>query len=195
MTFSETSAFWSAFGILFHLSSFMKKPNEELYIPPGNTVACCSTVSSLNETMTCEMPSEDVEVSVEMRPAYTGAWLPLVGQLTSIAFDFADGRAQRDDVRYNPATSTALVVGGLGPDDDYTFTASVPASKLAKNSRAYAVDEPLQPAGQRLDEFLEPYVRSGRDPLTQVLLLARYLQKLIEKRNKFLVAPALDPRQ
>jgi len=120
---------------------------------------------------------EPVEVSVEMRAAYTGSWLPLVGQLTGISFDFADGRAQRDDVRYNPATSSALVVGGLGPDDDYSFTASVPQTRLARNSEAYRVDEPLQPAGQRLDTYLEPYVRSGRDPLTQVLLLARYLQK------------------
>lgn len=119
----------------------------------------------------------DVEVNVEMRPAYTGAWLPLVGQLTSIAFDFADGDAQREDVRYNPATSSAFVVGGLGPDDDYTFTASVANTRLAKNSQAYKVDKRLQPAGQRLDEYLEPYVRSGRDPLTQVLLLARYLQR------------------
>jgi hypothetical protein len=131
----------------------------------------------IGSEVAASLPGEDVEVNVEMRPAYTGAWLPLVGQLTGIEFDFADGRAQRDDVRYNPATSTATVVGGLGPDDDYTFTATVPNTKLAKNSEAYAVDEPLQPAGQRLDEFLEPYVRSGRDPLTQVLLLGRYLLK------------------
>jgi hypothetical protein len=123
------------------------------------------------------LPGEHVEVNVEMRAAYTGAWLPLVGQLTSISFDFADGRAQREDVRYNPATSSATVVGGIGPDDDYTFTATVPNTELAKNSTAYPVDEPLQPAGQKLDAFLEPYVRSGRDPLTQVLLLARYLHK------------------
>lgn len=123
------------------------------------------------------LPGEDVEVNVEMRAAYTGAWLPLAGQLTGIEFDYADGRAQREHVRYNPATSSAMVVGGLGPDDDYTFTASVPNTKLAKNSQAYPVDEPLQPAGQRLDEFLAPYVRSGKDPLTQVLLLARYLHK------------------
>ena len=48
------------------------------------------------------LPGDDVEVSVEMRAAYTGAWLPLVGQLTGVEFDFADGRAQREDVRYNP---------------------------------------------------------------------------------------------
>jgi hypothetical protein len=123
------------------------------------------------------LPGQEVEVNVEMHSAYTGAWLPLVGQLTSVAFDFADGEAQREDVRYNPATSSAFVVGGLGPGDDYTFTASVPASKLARNSSAYPVDEPLQPAGQKLDEYLEPYVKSGRDPLTQVLLLSRYLQR------------------
>src|SRR2546430_3999572 len=46
-TFSIAS--WSGRGSLFHLSSFMKKPNAELYIPPGNSVACSSTVSSLNE--------------------------------------------------------------------------------------------------------------------------------------------------
>src|SRR5438034_8065625 len=34
---------------LVHFSSFMKKPKAELYIPPGNSVACSSTVSSLNE--------------------------------------------------------------------------------------------------------------------------------------------------
>ena len=122
-------------------------------------------------------PGADVEVNVEMRPAYTGAWLPLVGQLTSIAFDFADGDAQREDVRYDPATSSAFVVGGLGPDDDYTFTAAIANNRLAKNSQAYEVDAPLAPAGQRLDEYLAPYVKSGRDPLTQVLLLARYLQR------------------
>jgi hypothetical protein len=122
-------------------------------------------------------PGAEVEVNVEVRQSYTGAWLPLVGQLTSISFDFTDGDAQREDVRYNPATSSAFVVGGVSPGDDYTFTASVPVSRLAKNSAAYPVDEPLQPAGQKLDEYLAPYVRSGRDPLTQVLLLARYLQR------------------
>ena len=42
-------ASWSCLGSLFHFSSFMKNPNAELYIPPGNKVACSSTVSSLNE--------------------------------------------------------------------------------------------------------------------------------------------------
>jgi hypothetical protein len=122
-------------------------------------------------------PGTPIEVNVEMRQSYTGAWLPLAGQLTSIDFDFADGEAQRDDVRYNPATGSAFVVGGIGPGDDYTFGASVPTTKLARNSEAYPVDEPLQPEGQKLDEYLAPYARSGRDPLTQVLLLARYLQR------------------
>ena len=129
----------------------------------------------IGSEVSASLPGEDVEVSIEMRGAYTGAWLPLVGQLTGIEFDFADGRAQREDVRYNPATSSAMVVGGLGPGDDYSFTASVPNTRLARNSEAYPVDEPLQPAGQRLDDYLEPYVRTGRDPLTQVLVLARYL--------------------
>src|SRR5687767_13020347 len=43
--------FWSCGESLFHLPSFMKKPNEELYSPPGNTVAWPITLSSLNETI------------------------------------------------------------------------------------------------------------------------------------------------
>ena len=131
----------------------------------------------IGSEVAARLPGKEVEVNVEMRAAYTGAWLPLVGQLTGVEFDYADGRAQREDVRYNPSTSSAMVVGGLGADDDYTFTASVPTTKLAKGSRAYPVDEPLMPAGQPLDDYLQPYVRTGRDPLTQVLLLARYLEK------------------
>ena len=42
---------WSCLGSLFHLSSFMKKPKAELYMPPGNSVAWSITVSSLNETI------------------------------------------------------------------------------------------------------------------------------------------------
>src|SRR6267378_474381 len=44
-------ASWSCLGSLFHLSSFMKKPKDEEYIPPGKSVACSSTVSSLKEMM------------------------------------------------------------------------------------------------------------------------------------------------
>ncbi len=42
---------WSCLGSLFHFSWFMKKPNDELYRPPGNTVAWPITLSSLNETI------------------------------------------------------------------------------------------------------------------------------------------------
>ncbi|MNC87979.1 hypothetical protein D3C83_37590 [compost metagenome] len=42
---------WSCFESLFHLPSFMKKPNEELYRPPGKMVPWPITLSSLNETI------------------------------------------------------------------------------------------------------------------------------------------------
>src|SRR5438105_14710588 len=41
----------SPLASLFHLSSFMKNPKAELYMPPGNSVAWASTVSSLNEVI------------------------------------------------------------------------------------------------------------------------------------------------
>jgi hypothetical protein len=118
-----------------------------------------------------------VTVQIDLRTAYRGGWLPLVGQLTGVNFDFADGRAQREDVRYNPATSSATVLGGLGPGDDYTFTATVPTERLAANSEAYPTDGPLMTTGSALDDYLAPYATSGEPPLQQVLQLARYLRR------------------
>ncbi len=62
-----------------------------------------------------------VDVRIQIRPGYSSDWLPMLGELTSLDLDYTDGRTQLGDVRYNQATSSALVVGGVDPRDDYTF--------------------------------------------------------------------------
>ena len=112
--------------------------------------------------------------------SYTGGWLPLVGQLTGIEFDFPTvGPSARTSATTRPPGG-ATVVGGLGPGDDYTFTAVAaddPAGRRAPS--AYPVDGPLQPAGQALDEYLAPVRQeSGRTPLhAGAARWRRYLQK------------------
>ena len=46
----------------------------------------------------------------------------MLGELTTLDLDYRDGRTQLDDVRYNQATASAVVVGGVDTRDDYTFT-------------------------------------------------------------------------
>ena len=85
------------------------------------------------------IPGKEVEVNVEMRAAYTGAWLPLVGQLTGVEFDYADGRAQREDVRYNPSTSSAMAQT-VGPSCSKRSDAALSGSLFRIRLAASAVD-------------------------------------------------------
>lgn len=118
------------------------------------------------------------EVRFRIRPGYASAWLPLVGELTSIDLDYRDGRTQLDDVRYNQATWSAVVEGGVDPRDDYTITAVLPPDRLSPSDQTMVpVGEQVQPEGEFLDTFLEPFDRAGLAPLERVLLLGRYLRQ------------------
>ena len=118
-----------------------------------------------------------MRVTVEVLAGYRSNWLPLAGALRTLTFDFLDGRTQVEDVRYNPATSSAYVVGGLGPRDDYTFEAVLDSRTVTAESEPYPTGGPLQPAGAFLDRLLRPWRGSGLTPMQQVFSLAQYLEE------------------
>lgn len=117
-----------------------------------------------------------VRVQVEVTASYASSWLPLAGQLTALSFDYRDGRAQRADVRYNPATTTAMVRGALVGNDDYTFSAVLPDERLRSSMTTYPHRGRLQPAGAFLDPLLRPWAQADLPPVGKVLSLARYLR-------------------
>lgn len=135
------------------------------------------TFKRIGQEVSAPYVGTSVEVRVEMLGGYTGDWLPLLGALTSLDLEEFGGRTQLDDVRYNLATSSALVVGGVDPRDDYTFTAELLPDDLSRDDEgAVAAADQRQPAGEFLDGFLTPFERAGVTPLGRVLLLARYLR-------------------
>jgi hypothetical protein len=115
-------------------------------------------------------------VQVEVTGSYASSWLPLAGQLTGLSFDFRDGRAQRADVRYDPATATAMVRGALVDNDDYTFSTVLPDERLRASMTAYPHRGDLQPTGAFLDPLLRPWAQADLSPVGKVLSLARYLR-------------------
>jgi hypothetical protein len=122
-------------------------------------------------------PGRSVGVRIRMRPGYAGDWLPMLGELTSLDLDYTDGRTQITDVRYNQATSSALVVGGVNPRDDYTFTSVLTDDELARTEPTREpTEEQRQPEGAFLDQYLRPFERAEVTPLGRVMLLARYLR-------------------
>lgn len=122
-------------------------------------------------------PGTTEVVRVKFRPGYSSDWLPMLGELTSIDFDFNPGRTDLADVRYNQATSSALVLGGVDVRDEYRFESVV--GKVAFTRRDATRDptnEQRQPYGAFLDDYLQPFDRTELLPLERVLLLARYLR-------------------
>jgi hypothetical protein len=140
---------------------------------PGDDAALFQRIAS---QVGAPRPGQPVRVGVEVRKAWSSSWLPLAGQLTGITFDYLDGRAQRSDVRYDVATQTGMVVGGLAARDDYTFTAVLPDTTLRRTMAPWGRGRPLLSTGSFLDVHLEPWRTSGLTPVRQVYSLARYLR-------------------
>ncbi|GAA1930597.1 transglutaminaseTgpA domain-containing protein [Nocardioides hwasunensis] len=122
-------------------------------------------------------PGRTVVVRVELRPGYDSDWLPMLGELTSVDLDWNPGRTEVSDIRYNQATSSALVVGGVDVRDRYSFESVVVDDGF---TRSDATREPAgdqgQVAGAFLDRYLGPFDRPELLPLERVLLLGRYLR-------------------
>lgn len=118
-----------------------------------------------------------IEVRVKIRPGYSSAWLPLLGELTSLELDYTDGRSQLRDVRYNQATSSALIVGGVNTRDNYTFESVLTKDGFTlDDATQIATEEQRQIEGAFLDTYLKPFDREELLPIERVLLFARYLQ-------------------
>ena len=122
-------------------------------------------------------PGGTTVVQVKLLPGYDSDWLPMLGELTRIDFRFNPGRTEVSRIRYNQATSSAMVIGGVDVRDEYTFE-SVPGRESfgRRDPTRDATDDQRQPAGAFLDPYLESFDRDELLPLERVLLLARYLR-------------------
>ena len=157
----------------------------EAWVPAGESpgAGALGTFRRVDGVITPVHEGREVRVRVRIGAGYTGDWLPTVGELTSIELDYTDGRSQLRDLRYNQATSSVLVVGGVDPRDDYTFTSVLtPESFRSSDDAAVATEGQRQPEGEFLDQYLLPFDRTELSPLRRVLLLARYLRQNGEVR-------------
>lgn len=160
------------FGVLDEYDGQAWVPAEQ---SPGAGPA--GTFRRINRVVEPLTNGPEVEVRVRVRPGYASSWLPMLGELTRIDLDYTDGRTQLDDIRYNQATSSAVVVGGVDGRDDYTFTSVVTPTDFSGTDEAMVATEgQRQPEGAFLDPFLTPFDRVELEPLQRVLLMARYLR-------------------
>ena len=135
------------------------------------------TFKRVGAAVTALHPGTTAVVRVKFKPGYSSDWLPMLGELTSIDFDFNPGRTDVGDVRYNQATASALVLGGVDVRDKYRFESVVgDASFTRRDPTREPTEEQRQPGGAFLDDDLQPFDRPELLPLERALLLARYLR-------------------
>ena len=134
-----------------------------------------------------------VVVRIRMQAAYVSDWLPLLGELTSIDLDWNPGLTAVSDLRYNQATGSAIVLGGVDPRDSYSFEAVLTDETITRRDPTRDPDDgQRQPAGASIDDLLRPFQRDELLPLERVLLLARYLRQTGSARKGLDAAQAPD---
>ena len=116
-----------------------------------------------------------MRASVRVTRAYRSAWMPTVGSLTSLQLIFADPREQRDEMRYNLATATAVLPTGVGSRDPYEFTSVVPPSEVDASTAGWEGRTQPVVGLRRLDGFLPAVLNAAIPPMRKVFVLAGYL--------------------
>lgn len=89
----------------------------------------------IGSRVTTPVSGKKVDYTVTIAPnGYADVWLPDAGALTSVDFHGSDADAHHDQLRYDLATDTGLVLDGLHPGDSYTVHAVLPDAALPANA-------------------------------------------------------------
>jgi transglutaminase-like putative cysteine protease len=107
---------------------------------------------------------------------YSGVWLPDVGAITAITFRGPNAAARSSYFRYNLATGTGLVLGGLRANDSFTVQATVPDTVLPDGAGGASVDSTLGSAADFLQSQASTLAGSADSPMARLLAIAHTLQ-------------------
>lgn len=117
-----------------------------------------------------------VSGTVTVEKAFSGVWVPTVGDLTGISFTKPDGQTGSDVFRYNLASSTGVFPSGLRPGDRYHFSAVVPDDRLTASTTAWSGGTTYAADAARFQSIADELAGGGRSPMQQVLAVAAKLK-------------------
>lgn len=139
---------------------------------PGNA----DTFQKVGSVIDNPVRGKEVEAKVTVGEAYRSVWLPEAGALTGL--ELGKGLAdQTDAFRYNLATNTGVVPGGIEPGDTYAFTAVLPEDGLEKGLTAWEGSLPGIEAANRFSELAGQLAGPEvTGPLERVLAIAEEMK-------------------
>jgi transglutaminase-like putative cysteine protease len=130
----------------------------------------------MDTTVENPTPGTPIRVRVTVKKSYRSAWVPTVGSLTALRFLYADPNSRRDELRYDVATSTAVLPLGVKAGNDYEFTAVLPDDRLTRTMRAWPTPVLSVAHANRADALIRRVLASPAAPMGKVFVLARYLR-------------------
>lgn len=113
-----------------------------------------------------------------VRSTWDLPWVPTIGALQAFEFydDYASDRLP--DLRYNRATDTALLPGGLHVEEDYVLTAIPTPDKLTVRMKPFRrPDTTLQEAADFLDVPAQAWSLGAKTPMAGVFRIAERLRE------------------
>lgn len=138
---------------------------------PGNR----DTFQKVGSVINNPVSGKPVTAKITVEKGYSGVWLPSIGALEGI--NFGDGLDdQSEDFRYNLATDTGVVPGGIQPGDTYSIESVLPPSKLDKDVQPWSGALPGAEAGSRFQALAAQWAGEGESPLARVLAVADHLR-------------------
>ncbi len=123
------------------------------------------------------VPGTPIRVRVTVRKPYRSAWVPTVGSLTALRFLYADPNSRREELRYDAATSTAVLPLGVKAGNDYEFTAILPDDRLTPSMRAWPTPVLSVADLTRADPLIKRVLASPAPPMGKVFALADHLKE------------------
>ncbi len=80
--------------------------------------------------------------------------MPTIGSLTSLRFLYSDADSRRKELRYDLATSTAVIPVGVKEGNDYEFTAILADDRLDRTMRPWPEPVLTVTDGQAADPLI-----------------------------------------
>jgi len=123
-----------------------------------------------------ETQGRPIRVQIGVQKAYSSAWVPTIGSLTSLRFLYSDDDSRRNELRYDLATSTAVIPVGVEEGNDYEFTAILADDRLDRTMRPWPEPVLTVTGAQRVDPLIRRVLASEAPPMRKVFVLAKYLR-------------------
>jgi len=122
-------------------------------------------------------PVQTATITVD--PAYQQPWLPDLAGTTGFAFTGPSGAAVSGSLRFNVATTTGIVPGGVPAGLRYRVSATslaAPAGPQLANAAPYGSPDPAIVVPPVIQAFASAHAGAATSPVAKVLMLAAYLR-------------------